>query len=95
MTTDCTKPTITPVLKEKWGTKGVVTLRISDNLSGVETFRGEIDGKFVLFELDGKTAKMTYNLKNSNIKKGTSHTLKVTVTDACGNVTAQTYKFNR
>ncbi len=95
VTTDCTKPTITPVLKEKWGTKGVVTLRISDNLSGVETFRGEIDGKFVLFELDGKTAKMTYNLENSNIKKGTNHTLKVTVTDACGNVTAQTYKFNR
>lgn len=91
--TDFIAPKISPVLKEKWGIRGVVTLRISDNLSGVETFRGEIDGKFVLFELDGKTARMTFKLNQNKVRKGINHKLVVTVTDACGNKTTETYNF--
>ena len=79
--------------KAKWGVRGEVTLKISDNLSGIETYRGEIDGKFVLFELDGKTGKITFKLNTTRVKKGINHRLKITVTDACGNTKTENYTF--
>lgn len=93
VTTDVSAPKITPVNKAKWAVRGIVTLKISDNLSGIETYRCELDGKFALFELDGKTGQISFKLDSSRFKKGRNHTLKVVVTDACGNCNTQTYKF--
>lgn len=93
ITSDNTAPTITPIRKAKWGVRGEIALKISDNLSGIDFFRGEIDGKYELFELDGKSGKMTLKLNSKRVKKGKNHTLKVTVTDACGNSTVQNHTF--
>ena len=93
VTKDVTSPSIAPLQKAKWGVRGEVTLKISDNLSGIETYRGEIDGKFVLFELDGKTGKITFKLNTTRVKKGINHRLKITVTDACGNTKTENYTF--
>ena len=93
ITSDNTAPTITPIRKAKWGVRGEIALKISDNLSGIDFFRGEIDGKYELFELDGKSEKMTLKLNPKRVKKGKNHTLKVTVTDACGNRTVQNHTF--
>ena len=90
---DTVKPVITPIKPEQWGRTGIVTLRISDRHSGVENYKGTIDGKFVLFELDGKTARASYKLEPSRVSGGRMHRLRFTVTDACGNEQVYTRDF--
>ncbi len=51
---DTVAPRIIPVKSSLWTKREVITLRLTDNLSGVAEYRGEIDGRFALFELDGK-----------------------------------------
>lgn len=93
VTTDVTPPVITPVKPARWAKNGYVRYKITDKLSGIETYRGEIDGKFVLFEYDGKTGIVNFKLDASRVKKGRKHTVKMTVTDACGNETSSRSSF--
>ena len=87
VTTDTVAPKVRPVKPETWGRTGKVKYVISDNLSGVQTYRGSIDGKFALFELDGKTATATFTMDPSRFTRGRKHDVMMTVTDACGNST--------
>lgn len=80
---DVTPPTITPLNKANWATRGVISFRLTDNLSGVQTYRGEIDGKYALFEMNNKSV-ITYRFDKERLKKG-KHKLKLTVSDAAGN----------
>lgn len=84
VTTDTTAPTFTPLNQAKWRTRGRISLKIADNLSGIDTYRGEVDGKWILMELDGKTGTLTAPYP-------TGKTLTVTVTDACGNTNSKSY----
>ena len=59
-------------------------IRISDNLSGIKSYRGEIDGKWILLEFDAKRGLLTYDFNDLELK-GTKHTLKVTVIDNVNN----------
>lgn len=93
VTTDATPPTVRPVNQQQWTRNNKVAVKISDNLSGVETYRGEIDGKFVLMELDGKSGTLSYDLRAGKVTRGGNHKLRVTVTDACGNRTEYTQNF--
>ncbi|MDE6491154.1 MAG: M23 family peptidase [Muribaculaceae bacterium] len=93
VTTDTEAPVAMPVNKAGWSKSGNIVYRLTDNLSGVQTYRGEIDGQFVLFELDGKTGKATFRLSPDRVKKGKSHTVTMTVTDACGNQSTSTDRF--
>lgn len=95
VTTDVTAPTARMVSPKLWGRNNRISVKIGDNLSGVESFRGEIDGKFVIMEFDGKSATLTYDLNGSGLKRGTQHELKVTVVDGCYNTTVVTQKFTR
>ena len=81
---DSTPPRITPVGQAQWMTGGAIIFRLTDNLSGVATYRGEIDGQYVLFEMDGKTSLIRYTLDRERLSRG-KHTLSLTVSDACGN----------
>ncbi len=81
---DTKPPVITPVSKNAWVSSQTITFRISDNLSGVKTYYGEIDGNFALFEYDGKKGLVKYNFDKSRLKRG-AHTLTFTLTDAAGN----------
>jgi hypothetical protein len=81
---DTRPPLITAVKPAEWVAARCITFRISDDLSGVQTYRGEIDGQFVLFELDGKKSLLHYRFDKTRLAKG-SHNLKLEVTDACGN----------
>ena len=90
---DSVRPEITPVAPERWEARGIVTLKISDDESGLNSYRGEIDGKFVLFELDGKTGRISYRLESNRVKKGSEHDLRLTVTDMCGNEQIYTHSF--
>jgi len=85
-------PRITPIEQAQWMTRGVITFRLTDNLSGVATYRGEIDGQYVLFEMDGKTSLIRYTLDRERLSRG-AHTLVLKISDACGNQTVYETKF--
>lgn len=93
VTTDTEAPTVRPINLQQWGRNNKVAVKISDNLSGIESYRGEIDGRFVLMELDGKSGTLAYDLRSGRVKRGSNHSLKVTVTDACGNQTVYNQNF--
>lgn len=88
---DRVPPTITPLNPATWVSKQTIAFRLSDNLSGVQTYRGEIDGQFVLFEMNSKSV-ITYKFDKERLARG-KHTLKLTVDDACGNQSTYTYPF--
>ena len=88
---DLVPPTITPLNPATWVSKQAIALRLSDNLSGVQTYRGEIDGQYVLFEMNSKSV-ITYHFDKERLARG-KHTLKLFVTDACGNQSSYTYPF--
>ena len=85
---DLVPPTITPLNPATWVSKQAIALRLSDNLSGVQTYRGEIDGQYVLFEMNSKSV-ITYHFDKERLARG-KHTLKLVVTDACGNQSTYT-----
>lgn len=88
---DTKAPTITPLNKQNWLKQRKITLRLSDNLSGVESYRGEIDGKYALFEMNNRSV-ISYQLDRERLSKG-SHELRITAMDACGNESVYTYHF--
>ena len=81
---DTIPPKITPVNETKWVNEKSISFRITDHLSGVKSYRGEIDGQYVLFEMDGKKALIRYEFDPERLKRG-KHELLLSVTDACGN----------
>lgn len=85
VTSDVTSPVIKAELPATWGKKGRVSFIISDNLSGIKEWRGEIDGKFALFELDGKTGRLSFKMDPARFKPKTGHKITLKVTDNCGN----------
>ena len=66
--------------------------KVTDNLSGIETFRGTIDGKWVLFEYDMKNNLLSYTFDKTRFQFNKNHSLILVVTDFKGN--ASTYKAN-
>ena len=78
---DTIAPTITPLnFKCNSSIRGKeLRLKIGDNLSGVATYRGEINGQWVLFELDGKTGILSHQFTLP--AEGKDHKLKLKVVD--------------
>lgn len=58
-----------------------IRIRITDNLSGIKSYTGLIDGKWALFEYDAKNNLIFYRFDPERITKGNRHTLRLTVTD--------------
>lgn len=85
VTTDTKAPVITPVTPLRWSKNNVIKLKISDNLSGIDSYSGEIDGQWILMELDGKTGTLTGKIDRKLFPVGKPHDFSLTVTDACGN----------
>jgi len=70
-----------------------IRLTVTDNLSGIASFKGTVDGKFALFEHDVKSNIYTYKYDAERIGKGKKHALKFIATDACGNTSEYTTEF--
>ncbi len=82
---DTQPPVITPISPENWSSQRRIRIRLTDNKSGIASFRGEINGKFVLFTHDLKSSVYTYNFDDSRLPKGEKLTLIFTATDDAGN----------
>ncbi|MDR3094591.1 MAG: M23 family metallopeptidase [Bacteroidales bacterium] len=87
---DTVPPRIVPVnIKNGSNMRGQqnIRIKITDNLSGIATCNGWIDGHWVLFEYDAKRSLLFYDFDNTRLMKNTKHSLLLKVTDAKGNET--------
>lgn len=89
---DTKVPVIAPINPKTWIGKQAFVFRLSDNLSGIDTYRGEIDGKYILFEMNNRSV-ITYKFDKERLKRG-KHTLRLVVKDMAGNEALYTYPFN-
>lgn len=86
---DTTAPRITNpnFVQGKWLSKQrFLEVEISDNLSGINTYDGYLNGKWILMEYDYKTKKITYDFEDDIADEGRND-LKIVVTDNIGNST--------
>lgn len=59
---------------------------ISDDLSGIKTYNGYLNGKWVLFEYESKLNRLTHQFEDGIVAEG-ENKLKLIVTDNVGNST--------
>ena len=90
---DTVAPLIAPVNPETWVSKRKIEIRLTDEKSGISTFRGAIDGNFALFSHDMKSAVYTYCFDDSRIEKNRKHELLFTATDNAGNNSRYVFEF--
>ena len=68
---------------------------IDDDVSGGGlSYRGTVDGNWVLLEYDAKNDKLTHNFRDSNLSPG-RHRFELTLTDGRGNVTVWSRNFTK
>lgn len=87
---DTISPSIFPlsIQKRKTLTENLkIRFKIDDDLSGIKSYRGEIDGKWVLFEYDAKTKIISYTFDKSRMAFGKQHQLSLIVIDNKDNQT--------
>lgn len=70
-----------------------VNFKISDDLSGIQSFNGYIDGNWVLMEYDPKTSSLWHTFE-SDLPKG-QHRFRLEVTDGKGNASVFEADFSR
>ena len=83
---DTVPPAVKPIAPKNWGRNGQIVFSIGDKGRGIKTFKGLLDGKFILFEYSSKSGRLTCNMRRENVKRG-KHQLHLTVTDNAGNST--------
>jgi murein DD-endopeptidase MepM/ murein hydrolase activator NlpD len=92
--TDTIAPRIVPVnIAEGKNMAGLskIFFKISDNLSGIKSFNGYIDGKWVLMEFDTKTATLWHSFDERT--GAGKHTLELVVMDMKENTRKYTVTF--
>ncbi len=94
---DNQKPEIRPInFKDgQWLTNyKYLKVRISDKLSGIKSYRAEIDGEWILMEFDAKRGLLTYDFNDKELE-GEKHTLKLIVVDNVNNTNTYIATFYR
>ncbi len=81
-------------IEGKWVTQDSIQLQISDVSSGIKFYNGYLNGKWVLFEYDNKTNKITHTFNDEFLLEGVNE-LKVIVIDNVGNSTTFETRFFR
>ncbi len=82
---DSVAPAITPLQRENWKSRRIVRISLTDNKSGIASFRGEINGRFVLFTHDSKSTIYSYRFDEARLPVGEPLELTFTATDRAGN----------
>ncbi len=94
---DTMPPNIKPLnfAEGKWmSNQNYLQVKITDDLSGISSYRGTINGKFILMEYDYKKDVLTYNF-NDNVNLDTENNFKLIVIDNVGNSATFEAKFFR
>ncbi len=88
---DNVPPVIRPVniyAGKKVSRQSSIQVRISDNLAGIKSYRGTLNGRWILMDYDEKSKLLTY-LFDERMKPGRSR-FELVVTDGVGNSTRYT-----
>jgi murein DD-endopeptidase MepM/ murein hydrolase activator NlpD len=91
---DTIAPTITPIniaQGKNMNSISQMSFKIRDNLSGIKSFNGYIDDKWVLMEFDAKTATLLHAFDEST--KSGKHNFTLIVTDLKDNVRRYAIEF--
>lgn len=89
------KISIAKPIEGKWLTNNkYIQFTINDELSGIKSYNGYLNGKWILFEYDNKTKKITHNFSDGVVAEGANE-LKIIVVDNLGNSTIFETKFFR
>jgi Peptidase family M23 len=89
------KISIAKPIEGKWlSDKKSIQFTISDDLSGIKSYNGYLNGKWILFEYDNKTKKITHYFSDGIVAEG-SNDLKIIVVDNLGNSTIFETQFFR
>ncbi len=94
---DTTAPKIKPLnfAEDKWiSNQNYLQIKITDDLSGISSYRATINGKYILMEYDYKKDVLTYNF-NDNVNLESENNLKLIVLDNVGNSATFEAKFFR
>lgn len=94
---DTSPPNIKPVnfAEGKWiSNQNFLQVKITDDLSGISSYRATINGKFILMEYEYKKNVLTYNF-NDNVILETDNNFKLIVIDNAGNSATFEAKFFR
>lgn len=70
-----------------------ISYRISDNLSGIKSFNGYIDGKWILMEFDAKSASLWHTFDEQTLPG--KHNFELSVTDLKDNTKTYSAEFYR
>lgn len=93
---DTTRPVIRAVNiipNKKISGQHTIQMKISDNLSGVKSYRGTLNGRWILMDFDAKSGLLTYDF-DDRLKTGKNEFLLV-VKDAVGNESQYKASLNR
>lgn len=91
---DTVPPVITPVNQAQWGRTGKIIFKAKDKETGINTYRGTIDGKYALFgKPNSISGNLVCELDPKHVEKGGKHVVEMTVTDGCGNRTTGQLEF--
>jgi Peptidase family M23 len=89
------KISIAKPIEGKWlSDRKFIQFTISDDLSGIKSYNGYLNGKWILFEYDNKTKKITHYFSDGIVAEG-SNDLKIIVVDNLGNSTIFETQFFR
>ena len=94
---DSISPTVKPYnfKAEQWLSKfKFLNLKIDDDFSGIKSYRGTINGNWVLFEYEPKKKMLTYDFSDKYFEKN-KHELQLEVEDNVGNKTVYKTTFFR
>jgi murein DD-endopeptidase MepM/ murein hydrolase activator NlpD len=81
-------------IEGKWVSDDAIQFQISDVGSGIKSYNGYLNGKWVLFEYDNKTTKISHTFNEEFLLEGANE-LKVIVIDNVGNSTTFETRFFR
>jgi hypothetical protein len=96
VTVDTVGPSIRPLNVQSGSNMsgtGEIRIRIQDDFSGIQSYRGTIDGEWVLFEYDAKFNLLRHRFER-DLPRG-PHELVLQVEDNKGNMTERRIRFTR
>ncbi len=89
---DSIAPVITILNKAGWSS-GTLRLKVKDEESGIKSYKGTVDGKYVPFGLQIMSDQLVVKLDSKVIEREKNHKLEITVTDNCNNSSILTENF--
>ncbi|MGL5681658.1 MAG: M23 family metallopeptidase [Marinifilaceae bacterium] len=77
--------TIAPTINYLGATGQRLNFKIQDNLSGIDSYKGEVNGKWTLFVYDAKNKLLYCNMNEPAFTPNAQNKIVITVTDKVGN----------